>query len=182
MERGKEDSRLQRGVTLIEALMVFAVASILIGSAAPSFLEAKKNIVLDGTASEVRNDIQYARTLAAARNEGVRISFPAAGDGSSCMVIHTGATADCICSAGGVPQCAAGVEVFRAHSYATDAAVVVYANVASMYIDPVRGTFSPTGTVRIAQSSQGEIHHVVNIMGRTRSCSPNGRVNGYKPC
>jgi len=31
--------------------------------------------------------------------------------------------------------------------------------------------------------SQGKaIHHVVNIMGRVRSCSPQGDIPGYRAC
>jgi type IV fimbrial biogenesis protein FimT len=50
-----------------------------------------------------------------------------------------------------------------------------------MLFDPVRGTTSPAGTVRVV-SDAGSIHHVVNIMGRARSCSPDGAVKGYKAC
>jgi type IV fimbrial biogenesis protein FimT len=182
METGNKVSKLQRGLTLIECCIVLAIISILVGSAAPAFMDSRKKVVLDGTASEVRNDIQYARSLAVARNEGVRISFPAAGDGSTCMVIHTGAAADCTCAPSGLPQCVAGTEVFKTQGFGAGATVRVAANVASMRVEPVRGTVTPTGTVRVISGTQGEVQHVVNIMGRTRTCSPNGQIAGYKPC
>ena len=60
--------------------------------------------------------------------------------------------------------------------------IALQANVASMLFDPVHGTSTPTGTLRVLDSRGRAIHHVVNIMGRVRSCSPQGAVPGYRAC
>jgi type IV fimbrial biogenesis protein FimT len=60
--------------------------------------------------------------------------------------------------------------------------VAVHANVASVLFDPLHGTSTPTGTLRLVGSGGREVQHVVNVMGRVRSCSPLGAVPGYRPC
>ena len=52
----------------------------------------------------------------------------------------------------------------------------------SVLFDPLHGTASPTATVRVTGLSGRAIHHVVNVMGRVRSCSPLGAVPGYRVC
>jgi type IV fimbrial biogenesis protein FimT len=54
--------------------------------------------------------------------------------------------------------------------------------VASMRFDPLHGTSTPTGTLRVVGANERAIHHVVNIMGRVRSCSPQAAVRGYAAC
>jgi type IV fimbrial biogenesis protein FimT len=51
-----------------------------------------------------------------------------------------------------------------------------------MLFDTDRGTVSPTGTLRIHAADDRTVHHVVNIMGRVRTCSPNGLVAGHPAC
>jgi type IV fimbrial biogenesis protein FimT len=60
--------------------------------------------------------------------------------------------------------------------------VLVQANVASILFDPMHGTSTPTGTVRVIGSNGRELRHVVNVMGRVRTCSPQGNVAGYRAC
>jgi len=51
-----------------------------------------------------------------------------------------------------------------------------------MLFDPGQGTTTPTGSVRLTDSEGRGITHVVNVLGRVRSCSPEGRVPGYRAC
>ena len=51
-----------------------------------------------------------------------------------------------------------------------------------MLFDPAQGTVSPTGSIRIVDSRGDSITHVVNIIGRMRSCSPAAAVSGFKAC
>jgi type IV fimbrial biogenesis protein FimT len=46
----------------------------------------------------------------------------------------------------------------------------------------VRGTVTPTGTVTVATANGRALKQTVNIMGRVRSCSPDGAVLGYRAC
>jgi type IV fimbrial biogenesis protein FimT len=171
----------QHGLTLVETCATLAIASILVGTALPSFKESNNKRVLEGSTGELATDLFLARSEAVTRNEGVRVSFHAVPSGS-CMVIHTGATADCACDAGGVAQCTHGARLIKSNYYAASRSVAVTANVASMRFDPIHGTVTPAGTVTIASASGPTVRHVVNIMGRVRTCSPGGAAPGYKAC
>ena len=177
----KRFSGFQRGLTLIEICIVLAIVSILVGTAIPSFDQSHKKRLLDGTAAELATDLHYVRSEAVARNEGVRISFRNVAAGT-CTMIHTGASADCQCSAEGVAECSGGAALIKSQFYATGRGASVVANVTSMRFDPLRGIVTPAGRVTISTASGQSLQHVVNIMGRVRTCSPGGTVNGAKPC
>ena len=171
----------QRGVTLIEICVVLAIVSILVGTAVPSFDNILKSHRLDGQAAELALDLRYIRSEAVARNQGVRASFHNA-PGGTCTMIHTGTATDCQCDANGGGQCSNGAVLLKSVGYRMDAGVAVHANVASMRFDPYTGTVTPTGTVTVASINGQEVRHVVNIIGRVRSCSPGGSVTYVKPC
>ena len=171
----------QRGLTLIEACITLAIASILVGTAVPSFIDSNKKRMLDGSAGELATDLYLARSEAVARQQGVRVSFHAVA-GGSCMVIHTGSTADCSCDSAGAAQCINEATLIKSNYFASSRGVSLAANVASMRFDQNNGTVTPAATVRVTASTGSEVRHVVNIMGRVRSCSPNGSAKGYKVC
>lgn len=170
------------GLTLIEACITLAIAGILAGSALPAFDKFQKRRFLEGMAAETLNDIGFARSEAVSRNQRLRLSFLGAPDGAQCMIVHTGTATSCTCEAGGVPQCEAGVQIIKTQSYSTRARATVTSNVGSMVIDPVRGTVTPAGQVRVVQPDGTEIRHVVSMLGRVSTCSPDGRVRSLKPC
>ena len=60
--------------------------------------------------------------------------------------------------------------------------VSIVSNAGSMPFDPMHGTSTPTGTVRIVGMNGREVRHIVNVMGRVRSCSPAPVVPGYRAC
>ncbi|MDP1692657.1 MAG: GspH/FimT family pseudopilin [Burkholderiaceae bacterium] len=171
----------QRGLSLIEGCVTLAIVGILAGTAAPSLDGLLKSRHRDGTAAELGVDLHHARTEAIARNEGVRISFHGAAAGT-CAVIHTGAAADCTCDGNGTPWCLNGATALKATLYSSSRGASVYANVASMRFDPGNGTVTPAATVRVAGADGRAIHHIVNIMGRVRSCSSGGAIAGVRPC
>jgi len=174
-------SRTQRGITLIQAAIVLAVTAIVAGSAAPSLQRLIDGRRLEGYATQLATDIQLIRTEAVASNEALRLSFHATTDGS-CYVIHTGAASECSCAASGPAQCSGSAREIKTVIVAAADHVVLQANVASLLFDPLHGTSSPTGTLRVIGSNDRAIHHVVNIMGRVRSCSPQAAVPGYRAC
>jgi type IV fimbrial biogenesis protein FimT len=174
-------SSTQRGITLIEAAIVLAVTAIVAGSAAPSLQRLIDARRLEGAASQLATDIQLIRTEAVARNEALRLSFHASPAGS-CYVIHTGAANECSCPASGPAQCTGSAHEIKTVTVATADHVALQANVGSLLFDPLHGTSSPTGTLRLIGSNDRAIHHVVNVMGRVRSCSPQAAVPGYRAC
>lgn len=168
----------QAGLTLVETCVTLSIACTLLGTALPSFDGTMKRRQLEGVAAETLADIAYVRSEAVSRNRPVRISFKSIAAGS-CYIVHTGAAADCNCTDAGTAQCT-GDAVALKTVLRPAGAVSVQAKVGSMLFDP-RGTTSPAGTVRVVGDT-GSIHHVVNIMGRPRSCSPGAAVSGYKAC
>ena len=171
----------QRGITLIEACIVLAIIAIVAGSAAPgmrSLIDARR---LDGAATQLATDIQFVRAAAVATNEALRLSLYATASGS-CYVIHTGNANQCRCAATGPAQCSGSAREIKTVPIAAAERVALQANVASVLFDPLHGTSTPTGTLRVMGANGRAVHHVINVMGRVRSCSPQAAVPGYRAC
>ena len=177
----KSPSKFQRGLSLIECCATLAVVSILAATALPSFDELLNLRRLEGQAGELAIDLRYVRAEAVDRNEGVRVRFDNTA-GGTCTLIHTGAAADCRCDSQGAAQCSSGATALKTQFYPSSSGMSVQANVSSMRFDPTNGTVSPAGTVRVIAADGRAIHHVVNIVGRVRSCSPGGAVRGMAAC
>jgi type IV fimbrial biogenesis protein FimT len=171
----------QSGFTLVEGIAAMAVAAVLVGAAVPSFKQMNARRHVEGPAVELAADLLHARSEAIARNEGVRVSFqnPAAG---ACYVLHTGDAGDCVCSGAAPAACINGAREIKTVWLPAGRPVSLQSNVASMLFHPVRGTTTPAGTVKVLGSNGYAIQHVVNIMGRVRSCTPGAAIPGYKPC
>jgi len=172
--------KTQRGVTLIEAAVAVSIIAIGVSTVTPGFQDLVARKRIEGVAAQLATDLQYVRTEAVARNEAVRISFHADA-GGSCYVIHTGNRAQCSCS-GPVPAvCNGGAVQIKTVYLPGTQHVSVAASASSILFDPLHGTSTPAGTARVS-GAQGAIHHVVNVMGRVRSCSPEGALPGYRVC
>ena len=171
----------QRGFTLIEACATLAVASIVATSAAPSMQQLLAARRFDGAASQLASDLQFTRISAVARNQRLRFSLQTDATGS-CYVIHTGSANACQCAESGPTVCSGGANEIRTVRLPAADQVFVQANVASILFDPVHGTSTPAGTVRVIASNGRELRHVVNVMGRVRTCSAKGNAGGYRAC
>jgi type IV fimbrial biogenesis protein FimT len=171
--------RLQHGFSLIETMVVVTIATIAATSAAPGMQDLLDTRRLDGLATTLAADLQLARNEAIARNQPVRLSWSAAG---ACYVVHTGSVAQCSCGADGPAVCSGGAAQIRTLRWASADRVTVQANVGSILFDPQHGTASPSATWRITGADGRAIHHVVNLMGRVRSCAGQGSVPGYRAC
>lgn len=168
------------GFTLIECAITLTVIAIAATAALPGFQDLFARRRLDGVATQLATDLQTVRSEAVARNAALRLSFHADVAGS-CYLVHTGAKALCSCSATTAPSCGDGAELVRAVRLPASERVAVGASAGSILYDPLHGTSTPAATVRVT-AAQGAIHHVVNVMGRVRSCSPEGRIAGYRTC
>jgi type IV fimbrial biogenesis protein FimT len=174
-------ARRQVGVTLVEATVVSAVVAVLVGTSAPGFKDLRTRQQLQGIATQLETDLHLARAEAVARNEGVRISFSTGGTGGSCYVLHTGAAGACSCDVGGHTTCESGAEAMRSVALEVGYPVQLVSNSRSVLFDAVKGTATPTATIRVS-SDLGQVRQIVNVMGRVRSCSPDGAVSGYRRC
>lgn len=173
----------QRGVSLIETMSVLCVVSLAIGSAIPSLGSLRQKADLAGAAAQVETDVQFARGQAVALNRTVQLTLRDA-DGATCYIVHTGPAADCTCSGQepGTSACENGSHLLRAVSFASRGMVQVRSASKSITFDPVRGTVTPTATLRVEARDGRAIHQVVNLLGRVRSCSPQGGGAGERVC
>lgn len=171
----------QLGVTLIEACTVLAIVAVLAGITLPAVDGMLKTLRLRGQADELALDLRFVRSEAVSRNEGVRMSFQTLSSGT-CMIVHTGAATDCACDEAGVAHCTSGARALKTNFHAANGGILIYSNVVSMRFDPRNGTVTPTATVRVVGSAGQSIHHVVNVAGRVRSCTPGGALTGMKAC
>lgn len=173
--------RIQRGVSLIESLIVLAVSTVALGSVLPGFGQARDLRRLEAVAAQVETDIHHARSLAVARGAPVRISFDSSQANASCYVVHTGSAGDCRCDGTGAAVCRGSSEAFHTVRLGADTPVQLASNSSSVLFDGARGTVTPTATIRVHTGSAA-VHQVVNIMGRVRSCSPAPVLPGYRSC
>ncbi|MFT3956188.1 MAG: GspH/FimT family protein [Piscinibacter sp.] len=169
----------QRGITLVEAAAVIAIVAVTASAAAPGLQRLIERYRLEAAATRFAADLQLARNESIARNRVVRLSWHAA---SACYLLHTGPADACSCDAAGAAQCAPGQMPIRAMAWDGGMRVSLQSNTASIAFDPLHGTVTPTATWRISAADGRAIHHVVNVMGRVRSCSPLATVPGYRAC
>ena len=176
----RNSPRLGRGATLVESAITLCIVAVIVSATAPSFKQARERRLLEGIAAQVATDVQFARSLAVARAESVRISFSVAS-GASCYVVHTGKASACRCAADGAPICTGTAQPLHTVRLEADLPVQVASNSSSIVFDSDKGTVTPTATVKV-QGKEAAIHKIVNIMGRVRTCSPAAGMAGYPVC
>ena len=154
----------QKGFTLIELMVVVAVAAILLMLAVPSFNDSLARRRLEGFANELAADLQYARTQAVGNNANVSLVTTATG------YTVTGTT-------GGT----GGTNVtYKTITLATGISIT----------QPITVTFSafrgfPAASATIAISSantSAQLQASADIMGNIKTCSPSGSLKGYLAC
>jgi type IV fimbrial biogenesis protein FimT len=178
MERSR---RCERGLTLIEMLAALAVLAIVAGLSTGSWQTMVGKLRLQSVAQEVAADIQLARNTAVALHRAVRLEVHPHATGS-CILAYTGAAGSCHCDEQGQAQCPSPEQVVQRHWLPASEGVRVTANVASMRFDPVIGTVSPTGRLTTSLADGRSLAQVVNVMGRSRTCSPEATVSGVPAC
>lgn len=175
----KNKAFLKQGLTLIDVLIVLAVLSVALGLSAGSMKSMLLKHRLEGKASEVMADLQYARSEVVARNRSLHIGFSQDAAGS-CYVIHAGGS--CSCSGNGTASCDAAAVLVKVSGLPIDEGIVLTTNAPSLTLDPRLGTFSPTATLRLSAAGGLEVRHIVNLLGRVRSCSPGRALSAYPAC
>jgi len=166
----------QRGFTLIELMVVVVLVSVILALAIPSFKNTLARKRMEGVASELATDIQYARSEAAQRNAPVRIIV-----GANCYAVHVvGTTAATNCTTLGTN--AVNLKTVQI----TDGTNLVFASnnaKAFLEFDPVRGMAvdsadaDSSGNVTVTNSAGNwQIQARVTKQGRVKLCSPNNTV------
>jgi len=180
MQRHATPHLRSRGITLTEAMLAMAVCLVAVGSAAPGFEAARERRHLEGVAAQLETDLQLARSEAVALNRTLRVAFDSDAAGA-CYIVHTGAARQCRCGAA-APVCAGDAVAMRSVRIDSTSGVTMTTNARSMTLDPLKGTVTPTSTMRVVGRDGREIHKVINIMGRVRTCSPQGGIAGVPAC
>lgn len=178
--RTAHPARRQAGLTLTEMLIVLTTSLVALATAVPDFKQARERRHVEGAAAQLETDIAFGRGLAVAQNRNLRLEI-GSNEHGSCYTVHSGPAGACRCAPQGA-VCDAGVELHRVVRFAAGDGVSVSANVRSMVFEPIKGTVTPTGTLRVQGAGGQTIHQIVNIMGRVRSCSPGAAVPGLRAC
>lgn len=170
------------GLSLVELAVTLSIVATGLAMALPSFAGLRHQSLLRGHADQLLHDLQWARSEAVSRNQGVRLDVMRTPSGQACWLVHTGAQGACACADDGPASCDAGAEALRTVVLPRRDGVSLQSTSRSVLFHPLRGTVTPTTTVRLDGAQGDSLQHVVNIMGRVRSCVPQGRVGGYAPC
>ncbi len=173
--------RTARGVTLVESLTCIGVIAVALGSSLPGLEQAVQRRHLEGQAAQLATDLHLARSTAVMQATNLRFTVLRNG-AAACYVVHAGPADACSCGPDAQVSCSGGAQALRAAAFPADGAVRLTATSSSMVFDAQRGTVSPTGTVRLALADGTAVHHVVNIMGRVRRCSPTGSPGPLPAC
>ena len=154
----------QRGVTLVELLTIMAIAAVLLALAAPSFSEQLARRRLEGVASELSTDLQYARGQAVSENQPATLAVVSGAGG---YTITQGTTT---LKTRDLPG---GVTLSAAPS-----------SVLTVTFDPVRGTATVTnfGVAIASLGTSANLQLRTNQMGRVQLCSDGASLAGYKSC
>lgn len=178
--------RDSRGLTLIETLAVVAIGAIVLAQAGAAIEQLRQTRALRGAAALVEADLQHARAAAAARQQPLRLMIGRNGT-ASCLALHTGPADACQCDSDGRTYCQAGARLLRAQRFTlAEHRVQLQVNGPAantgLWFDPARGTVTPTTTLRVVSADGRALHQVVNLLGRVRTCSPDGQLSGVASC
>jgi type IV fimbrial biogenesis protein FimT len=173
--------RPPRGLSLVECCIALAICALSLALAIPGFGSLFERQRLQGSAAQIAADWHWLRSEALARNEPLRLSIHATPQGA-CTVVHTGPRTECRCVDAGPARCNDSATALQTRHWPASTGITVQASVGSLLFDPAQGTATPTGRLQLADSRGRGITHVVNVLGRVRSCSSGGAVPGYRAC
>jgi type IV fimbrial biogenesis protein FimT len=146
-----------RGFTLVELMVTLAVAAVLSMLAAPSFSAMYSNLRVQGMASELAADLQYARSEAVRRRADVQLASDADGLG---YAIRT------------------GTETVKSVRFSTGVSIGTGASATYSALRALAGESAFT----LAGTSGASLRISTNAMGRVSLCSPGGTIKGYTTC
>lgn len=152
--------RCESGFTMIELMVTMLVVAILAVLAIPAFGEQLARRRLEGVATDLSTDLQFARTQAVSSRGDVRLRTTS----TTSYVIDN----------------AAGTVTFKT---VTLPAGITITNGVTVTYDQLRGTAASAQTFALASAQTSASMQVdVNAMGRVSLCSPSGSLKGYVTC
>lgn len=204
--------RRARGLTMVEIMVVVAIAAVILTLTAPSMRDFLARQRVAAINAELVTDLQFARSEAIARNDEVYVTFRTDHAELTCYTVHTRGLGQCDCrktlgtaclKPDGTPQ--AGTEEIKTVQVPRTTTVVLVPpapgnNVANQVIfSRTRGLADWEGhrpepdfaayvadwadfPVGVESSRSGKLHTQVNISGRAQVCSPDGSIRGVATC
>lgn len=165
------------GLTLIELLVVVALLGIIASLAAPSFTDYIGRKRVEGFASELASDLQYARSEAVSRNTAVRVVFTSAT--AYTIQVETPLPSALTCTASGT------VATIKTQTLTNGVTLTGSGGGAlptCFAFEPVRGSAPANGIVEATLGS-ARLRLGVGSSGRVQTCLPSGSVlSGYGAC
>jgi type IV fimbrial biogenesis protein FimT len=173
--------RTQSGFTIIELIVTIAIAGILVSLVIPSFSNFFSKRRVEGIASELATDLQYARSEAVARNRNTLVTF-----GTACYVVYVSpatATTPSTCT---VSDPAAVVKSVTLTS--SSVSLTPLSSMVTITFEPVLGSASNNvganpgvAEVTALSGKPWKLQILLSNQGRVKTCSPSGSgfVSGY---
>jgi type IV fimbrial biogenesis protein FimT len=170
-----------RGLSLVETLCACSIVATALGVSVAGMHDFIAVQRLKAAAAEVETEVQLARSSALVRSQPVRLAIqPLAG--GSCLLVHTGPRDACVCGAEGLPACKADAEVLHLNRHDASSGVRFATNDVSIAFSAANAMVTPTATVRLVDRNGRALHQIVNVMGRTRTCTPSAGLPGFRRC
>lgn len=174
--------RRQLGITLVELLITLAIIAVTLGMTVSHWAPVLQQRRTLGIANELLTDLQLARTEAVSRQQNVRVTFSPSAATPDCYVVHTGPAVACTCAQPAPTACTTDATLIKQVTIDPDSGVSIHSNVRSLSFQGILGTVTPTGSITISSADGRALKHVVNVVGRVRTCAPNSEVWGYRRC
>lgn len=169
----------QHGFTLVEFMVVMAIAGVLVAIAVPSLTGVLERRKLQGAGDKLFADLMFAKTEAIKANSTVMVSYTGNGTTWCYGIADDGAVCDCTasdCTVGGV------VKVVNQNGF-PGVSVVVDSSLDgnTTAFSPIRGAVAGTGHLQFSVPTGAQFGVEVSAFGRVRHCSDTGHF-GYNAC
>jgi type IV fimbrial biogenesis protein FimT len=148
----------QDGFTLVELLIVMAVAAILLLATVPSFVSLFVRMRIEGTSNELSADLQNARSESIRRRAAVMLTSNANGAGYTIV---------------------SGTTTLKAVTFATGISITPSVSVS---YDAMRAMANAAELTLSASGATAQLRVNTNVMGRVEMCSPGHTITGYPAC
>lgn len=192
--------RQQRGLTLIELMVVIAVMAVLVTLVAPSFKRMIDVQRVRSVNAALVTDLQFARSEAASRNRSVFIKFDNTSTTMSCYVVLEGpGPSHCDCKRPPGTACNGPAEIKEIRTVQVERSLGLAVAIPStqtqltMGFDPATGRLliapldvaqeSPVDfLIDVSHPSAGAMRTSVAPTGRPSVCSPASTISGVLTC
>ena len=144
---------------MIEAMVVVALVAVLAALVAPSFIDQLARRRLEGVATDLSTDLQFARMQAVSDRDPVRVVTEVSGSQYR-LVRNNGTTLKTVVMPAGVTV--------------TNAITISY--------DQLRGASNAAQITLSSTKTTAQLRVATNVMGRVSMCSPAGSLKGYTAC